>query len=375
MSVNSLENIKQIHLIGIGGTGLSAIAKVLHERGFVVSGSDQQYSKNVQNLREIGVRVDIGHSAENIQGADLVIRSSAIPDYNVEVEAALNNGVPVVKRREFLNVLIGEKRTIAVAGTHGKTTTTSMIAWMLSALGKDPSFIVGSLVRNLNENAHAGEGNYFVIEADEYDHMFLGLHPYIAVILNMEHDHPDCYPTIDDYEQAFVQFAENIQDGGLLLYNGNAPSVIRMIDNLDLKKIRRVSINICESTYLSEKERQERCDYQAENLTINEFGCYDFYFSKRNTGILTGVSLKVPGMHNVFNAVAALAVADLLHLPVFDAALTIGNFEGVERRFEIRGEKDGVIVIDDYAHHQTEIQVTLQAARFGAGEGIPASGA
>lgn len=363
MNVNSLENIKHIHLIGIGGTGLSAIAKVLHESGYIVSGSDQQNSRNVQNLRKMGVHVNIGHSVENVRDADLVVRSSAIPDYNVEVEAALNKGISVVKRREFLNKLIGDKKTIAIAGTHGKTTTTSMIAWMLFALGKDPSFIIGSPSKNLKENAHAGKGAYFVIEADEYDHMFLGLHPNIAVVLNMEYDHPDCFPTIDDYEQDFAQFAGSIVPGGLLLYNGNAPNVVRMVDNLNLQKVKPISINICESVYLSEKDRHLRCDYQAENLSINEHGCYDFYFSKKNTGILTGVSLRVPGIHNVFDAVAALAVADLLHLSILDAALAIGNFIGTERRFEIRGEKNGVIIIDDYAHHPTEIKTTLRAAK------------
>ncbi len=166
-----------IHLIGIGGTGLSAIARVLLESGYTVSGSDMLDSPLAQNVREAGAEVFVGHAAENITGADLVVRSSAIPDENIEVQQALQNGVPVLKRADFLDQLMAGRQGIAVAGTHGKTTSSAMIAWMLTALGQDPSFIIGGVVRNLRTNAHAGEGSFFVIEADEYDRMFLGLNP------------------------------------------------------------------------------------------------------------------------------------------------------------------------------------------------------
>ena len=186
--------MEHIHFIGIGGTGLSAIALVLLEQGYKVSGSDLQESPLSDAVKKAGGKVFIGHQADNILGADVVVRSSAVPEENVEVQAALADNLPVYKRSEFLGFLMEGKSTIAVAGTHGKTTTSSMIAWILSALGKDPSFIIGGVVANLETNAMAGEGEHFVIEADEYDHMFLGLNPYLSVVTNVEYDHPDLFP-------------------------------------------------------------------------------------------------------------------------------------------------------------------------------------
>jgi len=176
--------MEHIHLVGIGGTGLSAIARILLESGYTVSGSDMQESSLVESVRTAGAQVIIGHAAENIAGADLIVRSSAIPDQNIEVQAGLQSGVPVLKRADFLGQIIGDRQVIAVAGTHGKTTTTAMIAWILSSLGKDPSFIVGGVVSNLGTNARAGHGSAFVIEADEYDRIFLGLEPQLALITN-----------------------------------------------------------------------------------------------------------------------------------------------------------------------------------------------
>ncbi|UCH58573.1 MAG: hypothetical protein JSV61_10165, partial [Anaerolineales bacterium] len=206
-----------VHLVGIGGTGLSAIARVLLERGETVSGSDRTLTAMAQVVQEAGARINIGHRAENIVGADYVVRSSAIPDDNVEVQAALSRGIPVLKRAEFMPFLMRGQRCIAVAGTHGKTTTSGMIAWMLTKLGQNPSFIVGSTVTNLGRNAQAGDGELFVIEADEYDRMFLGLEPSIAVITNIEHDHPDYFPSEADIRQAFIEFAQQLQLSGILL--------------------------------------------------------------------------------------------------------------------------------------------------------------
>jgi UDP-N-acetylmuramate--alanine ligase len=199
-----------VHFIGIGGTGLSAIARVLLESGYQVTGSDRNMSPLAKSLQSEGVRIAIGHRTENIESAQLIVRSSAIPDDNVEVQAAHRLGIPVLKRGEFLSTLMEGKTAIAVAGTHGKTSTSAMIAWMLSYLGQDPTFIVGGVINNLGTNARAGKGTAFVIEADEYDYMFLGLKPKIAVITNIEHDHPDCYPTPEDFFQAFDQFVARV---------------------------------------------------------------------------------------------------------------------------------------------------------------------
>ncbi|MFC2043519.1 Mur ligase domain-containing protein, partial [Chloroflexota bacterium] len=183
----------KIHFIGVGGAGLSAIAMVMLERGFKVSGSDRQVSPQTRRLQSAGVDVYLGHSPENIIGANIVLRSSAIPDDNVEVLASENAGIQVMKRADFLSRVIADQRCVAIAGTHGKTTTTAMIAWILSQLKFDPSYIIGSESKDLFKNAHAGRGNFFIIEADEYDRMFLGLQPYIAVVTSVEHDHPDCF--------------------------------------------------------------------------------------------------------------------------------------------------------------------------------------
>ena len=204
-----------VHLIGIGGSGLSAIASLLLERGEVVSGSDRQMTPAAKAIQAAGATVMLGHRAENIAGADVVVRSSAIPESNPEVQAAQAAGIPVFKRDGFLGNLLQGYRVIAVAGTHGKTTTTAMVAWVLTKLGTDPSYIIGSHAVNLGGNAHAGKSDLFVIEADEYDRMFLGLSPYIEVVTNLEHDHPDCYPTPADFYAAFEAFAARLAPGGV----------------------------------------------------------------------------------------------------------------------------------------------------------------
>jgi len=206
-----------VHFVGIGGSGLSAIARLLRESGYEVSGSDKTLSPFAADLQNIGVQIFIGHHPRNVAGADWVVRSSAVGDDNPEVGAAKRAGIPVYKRADFLGQMMSEKTGIAVAGTHGKTTTTAMIAWMLFAMQRDPSFIVGGTLTNLKTNAHAGKGDLFVIEADEYDRMFLGLKPHIAVVTNLEHDHPDCYPTFEDMHSAFQRFVDLLPADGALI--------------------------------------------------------------------------------------------------------------------------------------------------------------
>jgi len=350
-----------VHLIGIGGSGLSAIASLLLERGEVVSGSDRQMTPAAQAIQAAGAQVTIGHKPENIIGADLVIRSSAIPDSNPEVQAAQAAGIPVFKRDGFLGILLQGYRVIAVAGTHGKTTTTAMIAWVLTRLGADPSYIIGSTAINLGGNAHAGKSDLFVIEADEYDRMFLGLSPTIEVVTNLEHDHPDCYPTMADFTKAFEAFAARLLPGGILLACSDDPGALRLLQQV--AGWRGSTRSYGQGRSLVETQP----DYYATDLQQSEQGGMTFTLGMRELDAGKGsslrVHLKVPGRHNVLNALAVMGVAHLLELPLAAAADALGEFRGTSRRFELRGEVGGIQVIDDYAHHPSEIKATLAAAR------------
>ena len=321
-----------VHLIGICGSGLSAIARILLEKGYTVTGSDRTLSPVALALEEAGARIYAGHKSEYVNGADVVVRSSAIPDTNPEVQEALKLGIPVQKRSEFLGALLTEYDCIAVAGTHGKTTTTAMIAWMLKELGRDPSFIIGGISTNLGGNAHAGKGSHFVIEADEYDRMFLGLKPVVAVITNVEYDHPDCFPSPDDYAEAFRQFVLGIQPGGLLVAcadNSGAASLLRVAHQAGLRTAGYRLADLGDT-------------FQGQEHVLR--------------------NLVVPGEHNILNALAAMTVAEALGLPLDRAAAALQEYRGVGRRFELRGEAGGITIIDDYAHHPTEIRATLAAA-------------
>ncbi len=350
--------MEHVHLIGIGGSGLSAIARILLERGVMVSGSDRQPSEVTEALQAAGARVFIGHNPENIRGASVVVRSSAVPDDNLEVQSALRAGIPVLKRSEFLGSLLEGHKVIAVAGTHGKTTTTAMLSWALTALGLDPSYIIGGIARNLGTNAHTGKGNLFVIEADEYDRMFLGITPDVAVVTNIEHDHPDCYPTPDDFYQAFSAFVDRLVPQGILLACSDDPGARRLSEEAGTagRDVRSYGLN--------HWVRQDGPNYAARDLEINSLGGFSFDFVRLgDLAPAIRVALRVPGRHNVSNAVAVLAVIDCLALPLDQAARALGMYSGAGRRFEVRGERHGVTVIDDYAHHPSEIRATLAAAR------------
>jgi len=340
----------RIHLIGIGGSGLSAIALLLHEMGYTVTGSDRADSPFVRDLRSAGVTINIGHSPEHVAGADLVVRSSAVTDENPEVRAARAAGVPVLKRADYLGQLMIGKIGIAIAGTHGKTTTTAMLSWVLSELGQNPSFIIGGVLSNLGVNAQAGKGPHFVIEADEYDRMFLGLKPVIEIVTNIEHDHPDCYPTAQDFEEAFVNFANLLPENGTLVVCADDPGAAGLA-----AKVRKTGKRVV--TY----GLSAGMDISTSGLKPNNHG--GFSFESTTFGDSASVHLQVPGEHNVRNALAVLAVTSLLGLDVAGAAQALGTFTGTGRRFEVKGEADGVTVIDDYAHHPTEIRATLAAAR------------
>jgi UDP-N-acetylmuramate--alanine ligase len=356
---------KSVHIIGIGGTGMSAIARVLLESGYQVTGSDRILSPLAKSLKTEGVRIDSGHRAENIKGAQVVVRSSAIPDDNVEVLAAQQKGIPVLKRSEFLSSLMDKHFGIAVAGTHGKTTTTAMIAWMLTFLKQDPTYIAGGILKNTGTNAHAGKGEAFVIEADEYDHMFLGLKPKLAVITNIEHDHPDCYPTEDDFFEAFDEFALHVGSDGTLLVCANDRNAVRLGR---IAKQRGQKVLSYAVLYSDKDADHQPVDYIADTLTTNQYGGMSFdarcTLETSQFELQPAVNLQVPGRHNVQNALVTLAVAHQMQLPVDQAGKALSEFRGTSRRFELRGVINSITVIDDYAHHPTEIRATLNAAHM-----------
>lgn len=356
---------KRVHFIGIGGTGLSAIARVLVESGYQVTGSDKTLTPLAESLQAAGVHIHIGHQVENIDDAQVVVRSSAVPDDNVEVMAAHDRGIPVLKRSEFLSTLMEGHLGIAVAGTHGKTTTTAMIAWTLTSLGQDPTFIAGGVLQNLKTNAHAGKGNTLVIEADEYDRMFLGLRPEIAVITNIEHDHPDCYPTEEDFFKAFDEFASQVSRDGTLLVCANDREAAHLGRVARTRKQKVLSYAIREA---KTEIYDPPASYIADSLRVNYDGGISFDAHCSIPGMKfelhPAASLRVPGRHNAQNALAALAVAHQMHLPLDQAGRALSEFSGTGRRFEVRGQVRGITVIDDYAHHPTEIEATLAAARL-----------
>lgn len=347
--------MKHVHLIGIGGTGLSAIARVLLERGYAVSGSDREASPLFKAITAAGAQTFLGHAAEQVAGADLVIRSSAIPEDNPEVVAAREHGIPVLKRAEFLEELTADKDTLAVAGSHGKTTTTAMLIWVLEALGVDPSFIVGGVVNQLECNARAGAGLYFAIEADEYDSMFLGLAPKIAVITNIEHDHPDCFPTEEAYLSAFRQFLKRVRPDGLALVCHEDPHTRQLT-----AEMREAPFQIL--SYGTDLE----ANYRAQAIEIvHGLPTFKLFFQEPSgtKQFLGHTHLSLPGKHNVLNATAVLGVIHQLGLPMEKAMDALGSFTGAGRRFEVLGQAGGVTLIDDYGHHPTEITATLEAAR------------
>ncbi len=338
----------RIHLVGIGGSGLSAIARVLLQQGYTVSGSDRQASPVLYTLQAAGAQISVDHAAANVIGADIVLVSSAIAADNVEMVSARALGLPVVKRGPFLGALLRDVELVAVAGTHGKTTTTAMIATVLSGLGYAPGYIVGSQVRQLGANAAAGAGEVFVIEADEYDHMFLGLRPQVSLVTNVEWDHPDCYPTPASFAAAFVDFVAQIRPSGWLVAcqdDAGAQALAAQYGGAVL-------------TY----GLAEEADVIAAAVYVGQLGGYaaQVWQAGRFVGEL---QLRVPGVHNLRNALGALGVVSRLGLDPAQALPILAAFEGTGRRFEFKGEAQGVRVYDDYAHHPTEIRATLAAAR------------
>lgn len=340
----------RVHLVGIGGAGLSAIARVLLGRGLRVSGSDMAESPFTADLRALGAELFIGHDAAQVGDAELVVVSSAVPADNVEQLAARARGIPVLKRDAMLGLLMAGRTGIAVAGTHGKTTTTGLIAQILIDDGRDPTVVVGGLLPGLGANGRAGSGDLFVVEADEYDHMFLGLRPSVAVINNIEHDHPDIFADAASYLAAFHAFAHLLPPDGRLVACADDPAARQLATDLPHPE-RVITFGLSAGA-----------QWRGEELRPNQLGGSDFVVSWQ--GKTLGLArLRIPGEHNVRNALAAIAVTSDLGVGFGRIVQTLADFGGVARRFEEIGTVGDVVIIDDYAHHPTEIRATLSAAR------------
>ena len=336
---------RRIHVVGIGGSGLSAIARVLHERGESVSGSDQTSNALTEALVRDGVPVALGHRAENVAGADLVLVTSAVREDNPEMVAARAAGIPVLRRESFLEELTAGLRTIAVAGTHGKTTTSCLIAWILRRTGREPGYVLGGISPDLAGNAAAGGGSIFVIEADEYDRAFLGLRPSLGVVTNVEYDHPDLFPSRHDYRQAFEAFVDLVRDR--LIICREDPGAL----SLGRPGLPRETYGLAGDA-----------DWHAEEIRPNSAGGSDFlaYHGAESLGLMR---TRLAGRHNVLNVLAAMAAVADFDIAPPDLRQSLTEFRGVQRRFTIAGEAGEVTVIDDYAHHPSEVRATLEAVR------------
>ncbi len=346
------DDVKHIHFVGIGGFGLSAIARVLLEQGYGVSGSDRVVNSLAIALEGDGAQVYTGHVGANVIGADMVIMSSAVPETNPEVVTARENHIPVYKRFDVLAHLMAERRVIAVAGTHGKTTTTAMVTHLLIESGLDPGYIVGGVMVNTGTNAHNGTGDSFVIEADEYDNAFLGLYPELAVVTNIEWDHPDFFKTPEQLTDAFRQFVGRLsRDHGILLTCADDAGAQALAAEHRAGKRLVFTYGFDEKATLS-----------AVNVeTVAGVTQFDVVQGGKVHG---RAALTIPGAHNVQNALAALYVAGPGHdQAVADVIPHLSSFRSTGRRFEVRVDTDGIAVVDDYAHHPTAIAATISATR------------
>jgi len=339
--------IKELFFVGIGGSGMSGIAEILHNLGYKISGSDNNPSDITRRLQELGVTIFYEHRAENIGTANVVVISSAVSADNPEVIEAGKRGVAVIKRAEMLGELMRLKYSIGIAGTHGKTTTTSMIGKIMRDAGLDPTVIVGGIVTGRGTGASLGGGDYLVAEADEYDRSFLSMFPSMAVITNIEPEHLDCYDGQQDLENCFVTYMNRVPFYGLVVYPADDPIVSRL-----QSRITRASVSF---------GLTPGADYQAVDIECIE-GHSKFTVFGRDEK-LGDIRLAVPGKHNVRNALAALAAVMELEVPFDAAADSLSKFRGVGRRFEIKAVVDDIMVVDDYAHHPTEITATIETAK------------
>ncbi len=345
-----LGHTKHLHFVGVGGIGMSGLAELLLNQGYAVSGSDMTETDITRNLQKMGGTIYIGHSAENIGDADVVVHSSAVTDDNPEIEAAKEKGIPVIRRAEMLAELVRLKPyAVAVAGTHGKTTTTSIAGMVMTEAGLDPTIIVGGVVRSLATNARLGDGDYIVAEADEFDRSFLTLSPTIAIITNIEIEHLDIYKDLDDIKDTFLIFASRVPFYGAVIACIDEPHLKAILP--DIKK-RIITYGL-----------DENAEVRAVDISY-ESG--ESRFNLINEGTDLGkIHLRMPGVHNVKNALGVIALALELDIPFDTIAKALSEFEGVRRRFEIKKRIAGMMIVDDYAHHPTEVKSSLSAAQTG----------
>ena len=341
---------KQIHFIGIGGSGMSGLARIALSHGIKVSGSDNSDSQILQALRALGAEIKIGHDANNLIGADLIVYSNAINERNPERAEAK---VPIITRAAALALLMSESQSIAVAGTHGKTTTSSMLTVALQACGADPSFAIGGLLKSSGSNAHRGTGKYFVAEADESDGSFVAYRPNGAIITNIEWDHVDHFKSESEVIKAFDDFVATIAKDGFLAYCADDKLASEVANRSEVKTI----------SY----GKSQNADLRIDSIELTATGgSARVLWQGAKVGQLT---LQVPGEHNLLNAAAAIAVGLQLGESINSLLDGLANFRGAGRRFELKGSANGVRVVDDYGHHPTEINVTLAAAKLFAGQG------
>ena len=344
---NWLDNVRRIHFIGIGGSGMSPLAEILHAKGYTLSGSDNNESDNVTRLRGLGISIVMGHAAENVEGADLVVYTAAIPADNPELLAAAEQGIPTLERAILLGWITRQfSNTIAVAGTHGKTTSSSMLSQVLLEAGTDPSIFIGGRLPAINANGHAGTNDTMVCEACEFKDHYLEMTPAISIILNVDADHLDYFGDLGGVIASFAKFAAKTTKA--IIYNADDENTVAAVK--DVPADRRISFGTTDG-----------CDWQAKNVRTvrGAYGQYDLYCKGE---FLCTIELGVPGAHNVLNSLSVAAAATLCGLTPDQIAAGIADFHGAGRRFEFLGTYAGVTVADDYAHHPTEIAATLDAA-------------
>ena len=343
-----LEGVRTIHFIGCGGSGTYPLIQILHSRGYAITGSDVEETKNTEAERALGVRVCIGHDAANVGNADLVVYSAAIHDDNPELQAARARGIKAVERSVMLGYISRtHAQSIGVAGTHGKTTTTGMITTMLELAGRDPAAVIGGKLPLINGYGKAGKGDDIVIEACEFAETFLKLTPYLSVVLNIDNDHLDYYGSMGELKFAFKRFALMTQF--MIFANADDKNTMDVMYTLD-RRVRTFAID-------------NHADYRAVNVNEYKPGFFEFDLKEWNTTDTTRIRLSVPGRHNIYNALAMCAVCRFVGLSAEQCAEAALNFKGAGRRFEVYGECNGALVIDDYAHHPTELRATLNTAK------------
>ncbi|MBQ7088214.1 MAG: UDP-N-acetylmuramate--L-alanine ligase [Clostridia bacterium] len=345
---NRLEHVQRIHFVGIGGSGMSPLAEILHAKGYTLSGSDNNESDNLTRLRGLGIAITMGHAAANVEGADLVVYTAAVPADNPELVAAADQGIPTVERAILLGQITRQfDNTIAVAGTHGKTTTSSMLSHTLLTAGTDPSIFIGGRLPLINANGHAGTNDTMVCEACEFKDHYLEMTPAVSIILNVDADHLDYFGDLNGVIASFHKFASQTTD--TVIYNADDPNTVQAVEGI--QNARLVSFGTADG-----------CDWQAKNVRTvrGAYGQYDLYYKGE---FLHTIELGVPGAHNVLNSLSVAAAASLCGLTPAQIADGIADFHGAGRRFEFLGTYAGVTVADDYAHHPTEIAATLDAAK------------